>query len=43
MILFDWFLSFFYFIFLLFLKAKFKTAEMIEIMIANYTEGYFKL
>jgi len=26
----------FYFVFLLFLKAKFKTAEMVEIMITDY-------
>jgi len=36
MILFDRFLAFFLF-FLLFLKAKFKTAEMEEILIADYT------
>jgi len=37
MILFDRFLSFFYFVFGLFLKAKFKISKMGEIMIANYT------
>jgi len=38
MILFDRFLAFFfYFVFGCFLKAKFKTAEMREILIADYT------
>jgi len=37
MILFDLFLSVFYFIFWLFLKTKFKTTEIREILIADYT------
>jgi len=31
------FLAFFYLVFLLFLKAKLKTAEMWEILMADYT------
>jgi len=37
MILFDRFLAFFYFVFWLFSKAKFKIAEIGEILIADYT------
>jgi len=37
MILFDRFLTFFYLVFLLFLKAKLKTAEMWESLMADYT------
>jgi len=37
MILFVRFSSFFYFVFWLFLKAKFKTVEIEEILIVDYT------